>query len=80
RNISDAVIKIRQSKLPDPKKIPNAGSFFKNPYITQEQFNLLKQQFPEIPHYDAPHSLIKIPAGWLIEQCGWKGKTLGNVG
>ena len=79
QSISKAVIRIRQSKLPDPNKIPNAGSFFKNPFITKETFNTLQNQYPEIPHYPAPDNQIKVPAAWLIEQCGWKGKTLGNA-
>lgn len=78
--ISDAVIKIRQSKLPDPKVLPNTGSFFKNPFISLTQFNLLKTDYPNIPSYPIDANTVKIPAGWLIEQCGWKGKMLGNVG
>ncbi|NAW50510.1 UDP-N-acetylmuramate dehydrogenase [Elizabethkingia argentiflava] len=79
KDISEAVIAIRQSKLPDPQITGNAGSFFKNPVIPIEQFNILKRNFENIPNYPS-HQEIKIPAGWLIEQCGWKGKTLGNVG
>ncbi|MDE5432244.1 UDP-N-acetylmuramate dehydrogenase [Elizabethkingia meningoseptica] len=79
KDISDAVISIRQSKLPDPKVTGNAGSFFKNPVIPAAQFDKLKIQFENIPSY--PSGLdVKVPAGWLIEQCGWKGKTIGNVG
>lgn len=80
KTISDAVIDIRQSKLPDPNKIPNAGSFFKNPYVTQEIFKALKNRYPEIPNYPAPDNHIKLPAAWLIEQCGWKGKSVGKAG
>lgn len=80
RSISDAVISIRQSKLPDPIIIPNAGSFFKNPMITAKQFDKLKSDHPEIPHFPASANQIKIPAAWLIERCGWKGKKLGRVG
>lgn len=79
KDISDAVIQIRQSKLPDPVKIGNAGSFFKNPIISTEHFKELEQKFPEIPHYPQ-HDGIKVPAGWLIEQCGWKGKRRNNIG
>ncbi len=78
--ISDAVIKIRQSKLPDPKEIPNTGSFFKNPYISVSHFDSLKSCFPNIPSYSVNANTVKVPAAWLIEQCGWKGKKVGNVG
>ncbi|CAM1354064.1 UDP-N-acetylmuramate dehydrogenase [Tenacibaculum halocynthiae] len=80
KNISDAIISIRQSKLPDPKKIGNSGSFFKNPVISLCHFEKLKSKFPEIPHYIISESSIKIPAGWLIEQSGFKGKRLGDYG
>lgn len=78
--ISDAVIKIRRGKLPDPAEIGNAGSFFKNPEISNAQYQNLKTDYPEIPSYPTTQDTLKIPAGWLIEQCGWKGKKLGNVG
>lgn len=80
--ISDAVIAIRQSKLPDPAKIGNAGSFFKNPTIPLSQFEELQLQYPEIKGYPAPdHSSdVKVAAGWLIEQAGWKGYRDGNIG
>lgn len=78
--IAQLVSEIRQSKLPDPKQIGNAGSFFKNPVITASQFLALAKQFPQIPNYPQPEGDIKIPAGWLIDQCGWKGKRLGRVG
>lgn len=77
--ISDAVINIRSSKLPDPKKIGNAGSFFKNPVIPTNQFELLKKTFPELPGFTNVNE-TKIPAGWLIEQCGWKGFRNGDAG
>ena len=78
QDISKAVINIRQSKLPDPKEIGNAGSFFKNPTIPLAQFEDLKQKFENIQGY--PNGdMVKVPAGWLIEQCGWKGKQIGNV-
>ncbi len=77
--ISKAIIEIRQSKLPDPKKIGNAGSFFKNPVLPQDKFKDLQRTFPNIPGYPQPDG-VKIPAAWLIEQAGWKGKRFGNVG
>lgn len=78
QDISKAVINIRKSKLPDPKEIGNAGSFFKNPTIPLAQFEDLKLKFPAIQGY--PNGdFVKVPAGWLIEQCGWKGKQIGNV-
>lgn len=80
RSVSDAVIRIRSSKLPDPRQLGNAGSFFKNPEISQATFNSLKKLYPEIPGYKTENQQVKIPAAWLIEQCGWKGKRLGSVG
>ena len=79
-NLQTQVIKIRQSKLPDPKEYPNVGSFFKNPVITQTQYDVLAKQFPTLPHYPQPNDQVKIAAGWLIDQSGWKGKQLGKVG
>ncbi len=78
--ISDAVIRIRQSKLPDPKIIGNAGSFFKNPTITKEQFIELKKEFPAIIGYPLANDETKLAAGWLIEKCGWKGFRKGDAG
>ena len=78
--ISDAVISIRQSKLPDPKTIGNAGSFFKNPTVSNLQFNLLKKDFPLIIGYPVGDSETKLAAGWLIEKCGWKGFRKGDAG
>jgi len=78
--ISQAVINIRSSKLPDPAAIGNAGSFFKNPTIPRIDFDLLKNKFPNMIGYDAPNSNVKVAAGWLIEQCGWKGYRKGDAG
>ncbi|MGA9212254.1 UDP-N-acetylmuramate dehydrogenase [Kaistella sp.] len=78
QDVSKAVIHIRQSKLPDPKVIGNAGSFFKNPSIRLGKFENLKLQFENIQGYPNGN-FVKVPAGWLIEQCGWKGKQIGNV-
>lgn len=79
-DVSNAVIEIRQQKLPDPKKLPNVGSFFKNPIVSASQFKKLQFQFPEIPSFPQTNGDIKIPAAWLIEQIGLKGFTQNNVG
>ena len=78
QDVSKAVINIRQSKLPDPKETGNAGSFFKNPTIPLAQFEALKERFENIQGYPNGN-FVKVPAGWLIEQSGWKGKQIGNV-
>jgi len=80
QDISKAVISIRNSKLPNPKVLGNSGSFFKNPVISCSEFELLKIQFPKIPYYKVSETNVKIPAGWLIETAGFKGKTFGNYG
>lgn len=80
RDVSNAVIAIRKSKLPDPKEIGNSGSFFKNPVISQEHYLELQEQFPKIPGYKVSDSEIKVPAGWLIETSGFKGKRFNNYG
>lgn len=80
KTISDAVIKIRQEKLPDPKVIGNAGSFFKNPIVDENFFLAIQKKYPKIPHFSEKNEKVKIPAAWLIEQCGLKGKRFGNVG
>ena len=80
KNVSDAVIAIRKSKLPDPKEIGNSGSFFKNPIISTEQFLELQKIHPTIPSYKVSDTETKVPAGWLVEQCGFKGKRFGDAG
>jgi UDP-N-acetylmuramate dehydrogenase len=80
QDVSKAVIAIRKSKLPDPKKLGNSGSFFKNPVVSKESFETLLKQFPNLPNYAVSEVEIKIPAGWLIETAGFKGKTFGNYG
>ena len=80
RDISNAVIAIRRSKLPDPKEIGNSGSFFKNPVITKEEYLRLLEKNPEIPHYTVSKTEVKVPAGWLIENAGLKGFRKGDAG
>lgn len=80
KDVSEAVIAIRQSKLPDPKKIGNSGSFFKNPVISKTHFEKIQKEYPKVPCYHISDQEIKVPAGWLIEQIGLKGKRFGNYG
>ncbi|QDH80098.1 UDP-N-acetylmuramate dehydrogenase [Echinicola soli] len=79
KDVSDAVIQIRQEKLPDPLKLGNAGSFFKNPVLSVSQFEQLKDHYPLVPSYPQENG-VKVPAAWLLEKAGWKGKTFGNIG
>ena len=78
--VSDAVIAVRSRKLPDPARLGNAGSFFKNPVVDAAHFEQLRERYPALPHYPQDDGRHKIAAGWLIEQCGWKGRNLGGVG
>ena len=80
KDVSSAVIAIRKSKLPDPKEIGNSGSFFKNPVISKDQFLELQKENPNIPNYPVSDTEIKVPAGWLVEQSGFKGKRFGDAG
>ncbi|MHB8207772.1 UDP-N-acetylmuramate dehydrogenase [Mucilaginibacter sp.] len=80
KDISQVVSYIRVSKLPDPSTIGNAGSFFKNPIIPKDEFNIVYEHFPEVVNYPAGDGFVKLAAGWLIEKCGWKGKVVGHTG
>ena len=79
-DVSNAVIAIRQSKLPDPKVLGNSGSFFKNPIVLKSDFEKIHQKFPEMKFYEISETEVKVPAGWLIEQAGFKGKRYGDAG
>lgn len=80
QQVREAVIAMRRSKLPDPKEVGSAGSFFINPMVSATQYKALALSHPQMPHFDLPDGRVKIPAGWLIEQCGWKGRSLGRAG
>ncbi len=80
KEVSNAVITIRQSKLPDPKELGNSGSFFKNPILLKSDFEKIHQQFPAMKYYEISETEVKVPAGWLIEQAGFKGKRFGDAG
>ena len=80
QQLRDVIIDIRNAKLPDPKVEGNAGSFFMNPIVTRQKYEKLAAQYPDMPHYKVDSRHEKIPAGWMIEQCGWKGKSLGRAG
>lgn len=80
KDVSNAVITIRQSKLPDPKELGNSGSFFKNPIISKADYDKIKALHPEMPHYIVSETEVKVPAGWLIEKAGFKGKRFGDAG
>lgn len=80
RQLRDAIIRIRQAKLPDPKEKGNAGSFFMNPVVDRKKYEELVALYPNMPHYTIDEQHEKIPAGWMIDQCGWKGRTMGRAG
>lgn len=75
-----AVIAVRRAKLPDPKELGSAGSFFMNPVVERTVYERLKERYPDLPHYEVDASHVKIPAGWMIDRCGWKGKAMGRAG
>ncbi len=78
--VRNTVIQIREDKLPDPQEIGNAGSFFMNPIVNKAHFDSIQAQYPDMPYYQLSEDAFKIPAGWMIDVCGWKGKKLGNAG
>lgn len=80
QQLRDTIIRIREAKLPDPKVLGNAGSFFMNPIVSRAKYEELAAQYEALPHYDIDAESVKIPAGWMIDQCGWKGKSLGRAG
>lgn len=79
QQLRQIIIDIRRSKLPEPSELGNAGSFFKNPVVERTQYDALASRWPSMPHYDAGDGKVKIPAGWLIDQCGWKGRSVGRA-
>ena len=80
QQLRDTIIRIREAKLPDPKMLGNAGSFFMNPIVDRQKYETLAAQYEGMPHYDIDAEHVKIPAGWMIDQCGWKGKSMGRAG
>ena len=80
QNVREVIIRIRETKLPDPKIQGNAGSFFMNPVIPRMQYESLLAKYPDMPHYKVDEEWVKVPAAWMIDRCGWKGKRIGNAG
>ena len=80
QQLRQVIIDIRRAKLPDPQELGNAGSFFMNPVVSRQQYEALAAQYPGMPHYTVDENHEKIPAGWMIDQCGWKGRSLGPAG
>ena len=80
KNVREVIIRIREAKLPDPKVQGNAGSFFMNPVIPRMQYESLLAKYPEMPHYKVDEEWVKVPAAWMIDRCGWKGRQMGNAG
>lgn len=79
-NVRKVIIAVREAKLPDPRVQGNAGSFFMNPIVSRKRFETIRQQYPDVPHYEVAGNRVKIPAAWMIDRCGWKGKQMGRVG
>ncbi len=79
-NVREVIMAVREAKLPDPRVQGNAGSFFMNPIVLRKQFDMLRQQYPDMPHYEVDGGRVKIPAAWMIDRCGWKGKQIGRAG
>ena len=79
-NVRKVIIAVREAKLPDPRVQGNAGSFFMNPIVPRRQFEIVQQQYPDMPHYEVDGNRVKIPAAWMIDRCGWKGKQIGRAG
>lgn len=77
KTVRQAIIRIREDKLPDPKVMGNAGSFFMNPVVSRARFEALQEEYPQMPFYELADGQVKIPAGWMIDRCGWRGKALG---
>lgn len=79
-NVRNVIIDVRHSKLPEPSELGNAGSFFMNPMVSVQKFRQLQKEYPDMPHYPIDDNTVKIPAGWMIERCGWKGRNIGPAG
>lgn len=79
-SVRNVIIDVRRSKLPEPSELGNAGSFFMNPMVSVQKFRQLQEEYPDMPHYPVDENTVKIPAGWMIDRCGWKGRAIGRVG
>lgn len=79
-NVRNVIIDVRRSKLPEPSELGNAGSFFMNPMVSVQKFRQLQEEYPDMPHYPVDDNTVKVPAGWMIDRCGWKGRNIGPAG
>lgn len=79
-NVRNVIIDVRRSKLPEPSELGNAGSFFMNPMVSVQKFRQLQEEYPDMPHYPVDDNTVKVPAGWMIDRCGWKGRNIGSAG